>query len=106
MTAPEAMISEESPEAIAELPLDEYAVEQTPRWWSFSPPTRSQLWIGIAFWGVILLAAILRFWALGARPLHHDESLHAYYSRLLLLNNMENWLSCFNAPYDVCYRYN
>ncbi|MFL5760210.1 MAG: flippase activity-associated protein Agl23 [Thermomicrobiales bacterium] len=28
----------------------------------------------------IFLAAITRFWDLGSRALHHDESLHAYYS--------------------------
>ena len=34
-----------------------------------------------ALWGVLILAAIItRFWDLGYRALHHDESLHAYYS--------------------------
>src|SRR5258708_14115882 len=32
--------------------------------------------------GVIALAFILRFWNLGAKPLHHDESMHAYFSLL------------------------
>ena len=32
--------------------------------------------------GVLLLATVLRFWQLGAKPLHHDESMHAYYSLL------------------------
>ena len=31
---------------------------------------------------LIALAAITRFWDLGSRTLHHDESLHAYYSWL------------------------
>ncbi len=31
----------------------------------------------------IVLAALTRFWDLGSRALHHDESLHAYYSWLL-----------------------
>jgi len=35
------------------------------------------LWIG-----VIALAFFLRFWNLGAKPLHHDESMHAYFSLL------------------------
>jgi len=30
--------------------------------------------------GLILAAALTRFWELGRRALHHDESLHAYYS--------------------------
>ena len=29
---------------------------------------------------IMVLAAVSRFWDLGARALHHDESLHAYYS--------------------------
>lgn len=37
-----------------------------------------------ALYGLILVAALLtRFWDLGSRALHHDESLHAYYSWLL-----------------------
>ena len=31
----------------------------------------------------IVVAALTRFWDLGSRALHHDESLHAYYSWLL-----------------------
>jgi uncharacterized protein (TIGR03663 family) len=34
-------------------------------------------WLWIA---VIGLAAVLRFWGLGDKPLHHDESMHAYFS--------------------------
>lgn len=38
--------------------------------------TREQwLWLG-----VVLLATVLRFWDLGAKPLHHDESMHAFFS--------------------------
>ncbi len=32
------------------------------------------------WFGILLLAAVLRFWGLGDRPLHHDESMHAYFS--------------------------
>ncbi|MBX5445030.1 flippase activity-associated protein Agl23 [Sphaerobacter sp.] len=36
-----------------------------------------------ALYGLIFLAAVLtRFWDLGSRALHHDESLHTYYSWL------------------------
>jgi uncharacterized protein (TIGR03663 family) len=65
--------------------------------------SREWLWVGIAFWGVVLLGAVLRFWDLGAKPLHHDESLHAYFSMQLLHNNIENWLAC--AQGASCYRY-
>ncbi|GCE49060.1 uncharacterized protein (TIGR03663 family) [Thermosporothrix hazakensis] len=67
-------------------------------------PTREQLLNWLPFWGLILLGAILRFWGLGDKPLHHDESLHAYYS-LQLMHNMENWAACLD-PHAGCYQYN
>ncbi len=67
------------------------------------PPLRERLLTWAPFWGIILLGGILRFWGLGDKPLHHDESLHAYFS-LQLMHNMEAWLSCFN-PNVTCYRY-
>lgn len=40
-------------------------------------------WVLVAF-GLVVLAAILtRFWDLGSRALHHDESLHAVFSYYL-----------------------
>jgi uncharacterized protein (TIGR03663 family) len=37
-----------------------------------------------AIWlALVVLAALSRFWDLGSRALHHDETLHAYYSWLL-----------------------
>lgn len=50
---------------------------------SLSKPLFAELavdWELVAYAGLVLLAAILRFWDLGARALHHDESLHALYS--------------------------
>ena len=38
------------------------------------------------WFAVIGLATILRFWDLGAKPLHHDESMHAYFSLLFAEN--------------------
>ncbi|MCA9864741.1 MAG: TIGR03663 family protein, partial [Thermomicrobiales bacterium] len=32
---------------------------------------------------ILALALLSRFWDLGSRALHHDESLHAYFSWLL-----------------------
>ncbi|TMC20655.1 MAG: TIGR03663 family protein, partial [Chloroflexi bacterium] len=69
----------------------------------FTRPTREQLLHWLPFFAVVLLGAILRFWGLGEKPLHHDESLHAYFS-LQLMHNMENWLGCFN-PNSSCYHY-
>jgi hypothetical protein len=31
-----------------------------------------------AWVAVLVVAVALRFWDLGAKPLHHDESMHAY----------------------------
>lgn len=39
-------------------------------------PTIEQL----AYGGLLLLAFLLRIWQLGERALHHDETLHAFYS--------------------------
>ncbi|HEV2580677.1 MAG TPA: flippase activity-associated protein Agl23, partial [Ktedonobacteraceae bacterium] len=73
------------------------------------PPTREQIIRWAPFWGLILLGAILRFWGLGDKPLHHDESLHAYYS-LQLLGNLEHWSWCIQPPPQnpgyACYTYN
>jgi predicted membrane-bound mannosyltransferase len=76
------------------------------RKWSISPPTREQLVQWAPFIGVIILGAVLRFWGLGDKPLHHDESLHAYYS-LQLLHDLETWGNCINPPYPgyTCYTY-
>lgn len=38
---------------------------------------------GVLYLSMIVTAAFTRFWDLGSRALHHDESLHAYYSWLL-----------------------
>ncbi len=47
-----------------------------------APPSR-RITIETALYGALMiLAALTRFWDLGSRTLHHDESLHAYYSWL------------------------
>ncbi len=104
-TEDETSVVEDVSDSELALYEDEEVVEP-PQRRRFSPPTREQLLTWIPFWGVILLGAILRFWALGDKPLHHDESLHAYYS-LGLMHNMEHWLWCVNPPPQgySCYIY-
>jgi uncharacterized protein (TIGR03663 family) len=80
--------------------IEEVEQSSAKRFW---PPSRHQLVTAIAFWGVILLGAVLRFWGLGDKPLHHDESLHAYFS-MQLMHDLENWSSCFNGT-RACYKY-
>ena len=44
-------------------------------------PRLSTRWWEMAGYGSLLLAAaLMRLWDLGSRAMHHDESLHAYYS--------------------------
>ena len=101
-----AGIAEDAP-AHSETDLDETYLDK--RRFHLRPPTREQLLRWAPFWGVILLGAILRFWGLGDKPLHHDESLHAYYSWQLMLN-MQHWSWCINPPASdpgyTCYAYN
>ncbi len=47
-------------------------------WWVVRHFSLEQ-WAWIA---VLVVATTLRFWNLGAKPLHHDESMHAFYSLL------------------------
>jgi uncharacterized protein (TIGR03663 family) len=39
----------------------------------------------VAFLALTLIAGVLRFWDLGSRMMHHDESLHAVYSYYLYI---------------------
>ncbi|GCE25431.1 hypothetical protein KDA_09150 [Dictyobacter alpinus] len=70
---------------------------------SLNWPTRDQWLQWLPFLVIILLGALLRFWRLDIKPLHHDESLHAYFS-LQLLHNLQQWRGCFD-PKTPCYHY-
>ncbi len=78
-------------------------VELTLKKCRFALPSRTQILNWIPFWSIILLGAFLRFWGLGDKALHHDESLHAYFS-LQLLHNLEHWSDCFSQKI-ACYHY-
>lgn len=41
----------------------------------------------VSYFLLIIIAATMRFWDLGSRALHHDESLHAYFSWQLFMGN-------------------
>ncbi len=43
---------------------------------------RARTWEQWAWTAILALATILRFWDLGAKAMHHDESMHAFYSLL------------------------
>lgn len=40
----------------------------------------ARYWEAIAFGTLVVAGAVFRFWNLGARALHHDESLHSFYA--------------------------
>ena len=46
-------------------------------------PTRDEYIYG----ALVIFALVLRLWGLGDRPMHYDESLHAYYSWDLFVGN-------------------
>jgi predicted membrane-bound mannosyltransferase len=58
----------------------------------------------IEHWGYVgltLLAGGLRFWDLGLKPLHHDESMHAYFSMNLFLNpSTYRYLPVLHGPFQ------
>ena len=58
-----------------EAPILEVEADESPR--------ELRITVETALYGLfVALAALTRFWNLGAKALHHDESLHAYYSWL------------------------
>ncbi len=54
--------------------------------WLRGLSAESWVWIGI-----LALATLLRFWGLGDKPLHHDESMHAFYSLQFALDPASYW---------------
>ncbi len=106
---PEVTSAEVMPASEEQTPPDEQAEEQEPgadvpgNWL-----TRDRLIGWLPYGAVVLLGALLRFWDLGAKPLHHDESLHAYFA-LGLLHNLQHWGWCIglnNPPAGYsCYTY-
>src|SRR5690606_32137458 len=42
-------------------------------------------WEVLVYGGLLLFTVVTRFWDLGSRSLHHDESLHALYSYYLYI---------------------
>ncbi|HEY1348458.1 MAG TPA: flippase activity-associated protein Agl23 [Ktedonobacteraceae bacterium] len=87
--------------------LPEADADEQPRASGLRWPTRGQIVAWLPFWAVMLLGAVLRFWDLGAKPLHHDESLHAYFAlQQVLHNTLWQWSSCANGTNPGCYQYN
>jgi len=64
-------------------------------------PERSRLTAGALLFVAILgiAAGLTRFWALGARPLHHDESIHAYQSWTLSRGGDWRYDPAYHGPF-------
>ena len=62
------------------------------------PPGAGSRWRR-AFWAILLLAAATRFWRLGERPFHHDESIHAYQSYTLSQNGEWRYDPAYHGPF-------
>ncbi|MGH9366350.1 MAG: flippase activity-associated protein Agl23 [Thermoanaerobaculia bacterium] len=52
-----------------------------------------------ALLAILLAAAATRFWNLGERPLHHDESIHAYQSYTLSQNGQWRYDPAYHGPF-------
>ncbi len=66
-----------SPSAAPRPPSSEESIARTGRRYSVEIPVDPEL---LPFLGLMLVGFVLRIWDLGAKALHHDESLHAVYS--------------------------
>jgi len=59
----------------------------------FATETEKRAWIAL-----LLLAALLRVAALGARPFHHDESIHAWASNRLVTEGNYKYDPVYHGP--------
>lgn len=55
-------------------------------------------WEGAGYLAAVALGAGLRLWDLGSRALHHDESLHAFYSWLLYRDGVYEHMPMMHGP--------
>ncbi|HQR67591.1 MAG TPA: hypothetical protein PLB02_09370, partial [Thermoanaerobaculia bacterium] len=59
----------------------------------FASETEKRAWIAL-----LLLSALLRVVALGARPFHHDESIHAWASNRLVTEGNYKYDPVYHGP--------
>jgi uncharacterized protein (TIGR03663 family) len=60
-------------------------------------------WETIAFVGLMLIALFTRLWDLAPRAMHHDESIHAYFSNLFLKTGEYTSAGISQGGYDPVY---
>src|SRR5438876_10710585 len=56
-------------------------------------------WEVLFFVGLMLVAVLTRLMDLGPRALHHDESIHAYYSNLYSRGGGYNYDPTYHGPF-------
>ncbi len=57
-------------------------------------------WEIIAWAAIVILAICLRFFDIGAKPLHHDESMHAFYSWKLFKGEGYSYNPMMHGPFQ------
>ncbi len=83
----EAETSERESTSVAADQAAPSVYEQAGRFWEPLADRIRRMTVEQWAWvALLLLATVLRFWDLGQKPLHHDESEHAYYSLSFALN--------------------
>lgn len=68
-----------------------------------APPLRARFrwdWYTVGFALLVLFAGLLRFWDLGPRAMHHDESLHALYSWYLYVRGEYKHDPLMHGPFQ------
>ncbi|MCX8092989.1 MAG: TIGR03663 family protein [Candidatus Goldbacteria bacterium] len=57
-------------------------------------------WEIIAWIAIVIMAVCLRFFDIGAKPLHHDESMHAFYSWKLFKGEGYSYNPMMHGPFQ------
>ncbi len=94
-------IEEQVPEQVSESEPQAQEAEQAPE----PEPEKGGFWLShrweLALYGVLLLiAGAMRFWDLGSRAMHHDESLHAVYSWYLYTGRGYEHFPMMHGPFQ------
>ena len=64
----------------------------------------ARYWEAAAYAAIVLVAGVMRFWNLGARAYHHDESLHGFFS-YQFTQGLRHFFSFGAAGKDETYRH-
>lgn len=68
---------------------------------SFKQFVAERPWYAAAYAVLVIAAGAMRLWELGARAIHHDESLHAYYAWKLYSGNELEHNPMMHGPFQM-----